>query len=109
MTQMMEMSADDGVFKLNDKVATTLYTEWRAKAVGYHTEKEYDVCLDTNDAISTKDGANAADATDEVKKLYEANKESLRYIETCCSGLPLKIADGAADLREAIADMHAQQ
>jgi hypothetical protein len=107
MTQMMEMSADNGVFKLNDKVATTLYSQWRAKPVGCNIEQKYDVCLDTNNAISTKDGANAADATDKVKKLHEPNKESLQYIETCCSGLPLKIADGAAGFSEAIVDMHA--
>ena len=81
-------------FKLNDKVAKSLYVEWRAKATGYIKSKGWGVVFDDPDkAIPTKAEATAADATDEVKALYSGNESGLQYLLTCCSGLPFRIVN----------------
>ena len=89
-------------YALTDANVRKFYLEWRFKTMAIIRKKGWSKPFDEpNEAIPTREQAMAADATEEMKSMYQANIDAYDQIVMGCSVIPLGLvmrADGNARL-----------
>jgi hypothetical protein len=103
-TSPNEALASVKYYQLNDSNVENFYDDWRMKTLMLADTKGFgDPFTETSVPIPSKADAEDPNATDQVKKMYKANKEANNLLIMSCSGIPLGLVSRAkGDARNAL-------